>query len=327
VNLTTDDKNCGKCATVCPMGQVCTNGACAASCGAPLMACNGMCVDTRYDPNNCKTCNNVCTVTNGTAGCLNGACFLASCNNGFTNCTGACVNLQTDVKNCGACANACAAGALCVSGKCVLTKVLLVYAVPVAAWATEVQGKLQAFPDFAAVDLFNAQTATPTLAQLQAYQVIMVFSDTPFVDPVTLGNNVADYYDGGGRVVIAVFANASLPITGRFGTVANGYMLINPTGQEQPTDSLGVVSEPNSPLMLNVKTLSATAAYRSTGGPVNGGIVTAAWSSNGRPLIVHGVIKGRNRVDINMYPPSSASRADFWTGDGAQIMRNALVYQ
>ena len=52
-----------------------------------------------------------------------------------------------------------------------------------------------------AVDLFDAQAGTPTLAQLQQYQIVVPYSNFPFLDADTLGNNLADYVDGGGVVV------------------------------------------------------------------------------------------------------------------------------
>ncbi len=51
------------------------------------------------------------------------------------------------------------------------------------------------------MDLFNATAGTPTLAQLQQYQIVVPFSIDLFIDSITLGNNLADYVDGGGVVV------------------------------------------------------------------------------------------------------------------------------
>jgi hypothetical protein len=46
------------------------------------------------------------------------------------------------------------------------------------------------------------------LATLQAYEAVLVFSNSPsFSDATTFGTNLANYWDGGGRVVIATFAN------------------------------------------------------------------------------------------------------------------------
>jgi hypothetical protein len=209
-----------------------------------------------------------------------------------------------------------------------LVSALLVASVPVA-YSSDVANKQLATGAFSKVDVFDAHAATPTLADLQAYDAILVFTDyPPFQDPVALGNVVADYYDGGGRVVVATFANTTtLNIAGKFGDPAAGYMLVDTQAQEEPSDSLGTILEPNSPLVQGVAALNATSAYRSSGGVINGGIVVAQWAS-GKPLIVRGVVKGRNRVDLNFYPPSDAAApgTGFWTGNGAEIIRNALLF-
>jgi hypothetical protein len=66
---------------------------------------------------------------------------------------------------------------------------------------TQLQSEIQAEPNVVAVDLFDAAAGTPTLAQLQQYQIVVPFSNSPFLDADTLGNNLADYVDRGGIVV------------------------------------------------------------------------------------------------------------------------------
>ena len=109
--------------------------------------------DLQTDPNNCKTCGNVCSFPNATASCVAGVCTMGKCNpdyydidpaapgceypclksNGGTeicdqadnNCNGQIdegFDLQGDVNNCGSCGNVCQfnnAAASCVKGKCV----------------------------------------------------------------------------------------------------------------------------------------------------------------------------------------------------------------
>ncbi len=205
-------------------------------------------------------------------------------------------------------------------------KLLIVHTSLKAMYWLDVQSKLMATGSFSTADLFDASTATPTLIQLQAYDTVLVYAQESYADAVTLGDNLADYWDGGGRVVVAPLADSNVPIQGRFGDVNNGYLLISPAGLLQGNDSLGNIVDAASPLVAGVSTLSAQQAYRSSGAAINGGVVVAKWQS-GEPLIVRGTVKGRNRVDINMQPPSSdGAGQDGWTGDGAQIMRNALLY-
>lgn len=192
-------------------------------------------------------------------------------------------------------------------------------------WVTDVDTKLEATGSFDVVDIFDATNATPTMLDLQNYDAVLTWTDSGgYDDPAALGNVLADFFDGGGRVVTAVFANASIPIGGRF--VTDGYLLIDPTGQTEPMAALGNILEPMSPLMNGVTMFAAENSYSSTGGPINGGIVVAEWD-DGRPLVVRGTVMGRNRVDLNFFPPSFDARADFWSGDGAELMRNALLFQ
>jgi len=70
-NLQTDPQHCGTCTTVCPSGEVCTQGACKATCDPPTVKCSGeagICADITSDPNNCGACFNSCSSTIPDAG-------------------------------------------------------------------------------------------------------------------------------------------------------------------------------------------------------------------------------------------------------------------
>ena len=196
----------------------------------------------------------------------------------------------------------------------------------------DVRAKQKATGRFLRVDALDASCSTPTLAELSDYTVVLTFTDhhqsLGYFDPVALGDTLAAYFDSGGRVVSAVFANASIPLLGRF---QRDYMLIEWRFPQLGTEShLGTILDPASPLLADVSTLSATVAYRSQGSVIRGEAV-AEWS-DGRPLIVRGTVidaggASRNRVDLNLYPPSSDVGANFWIGDGTEIVRNALLYK
>jgi hypothetical protein len=144
-------------------------------------------------------------------------------------------------------------------------------------------------------------------------------------DSVAFGDVLATYFDQGGRVVVATFANASVPLAGRW--AADGYQLVEPLGQDQPPETAPLVFlEPGSPLLAGVESLTASSAFRSNGGTINGGVIVATWGS-GAPLVVRGVHNGRALAALNMFPPSADARTDLWLGSGAEIMRNALSFQ
>jgi hypothetical protein len=75
-----------------------------------------------------------------------------------------------------------------------------------------------ATPVFAAAPLLNEQAAAgridalrgPTLAQLQAYSVVLTWTDFSPVNETLFQDTLATYYDGGGRVVVAVFILVAL---------------------------------------------------------------------------------------------------------------------
>ena len=57
---------------------------------------------------------------------------------------------------------------------------------------TQLQSEILAEPNVVAVDLFDAQAGTPDLTLLQQYDIAVPYSNFPFADPITLGNNLAD---------------------------------------------------------------------------------------------------------------------------------------
>ncbi|MEO7328454.1 MAG: hypothetical protein ABI193_07750 [Minicystis sp.] len=191
----------------------------------------------------------------------------------------------------------------------------------------DVQSKLAATGAFKGVDIFDATNIMPTAAQLSPYKAILVYDNTPFLDSISMGDLLADYFDAGGQVVIAPGANCdSVQIEGRF--VNEGYLVlaVGVVDQSFPADSLGQIFEPNSPLVAGVSTLSCPFSARCFVTPVPGATVVAQWGA-GLPLIARGVVKGRKRVDLNLFPPSNDLGMDFWIGDGANILKNALLYK
>jgi hypothetical protein len=91
----------------------CVMGACTIICPAPKVECNGACVDTKIDNDNCGMCNNACMM--GTEQCLQGMC----CKTGQTICNMTCTDTQTDPTNCGMCGKQCSGNTpYCSGGMC-----------------------------------------------------------------------------------------------------------------------------------------------------------------------------------------------------------------
>jgi hypothetical protein len=211
---------------------------------------------------------------------------------------------------------------------CMPEQLAIVAAAP-PGYADEVRSQLMATMKFGAITIYDASVATPALVDLQLHQSVLVFSDKVFLDPVALGDVLAQYYDGGGRVVLAAYSTTGMGtrIQGAFGDMNGKYMITNPGGAlTTPTDdALGTLLEPQSLLLRDVMAFDYTASVKSQAGVINGGVVVAQWK-NGLPLIVRGTVNGRNRVDLNFYPPQTQMGMKTWSGDGIALIRNAVLF-
>ncbi|MCK4739578.1 MAG: proprotein convertase P-domain-containing protein [Deltaproteobacteria bacterium] len=202
----------------------------------------------------------------------------------------------------------------------------LVVAVPSSTYSADILAKVLSTNEFYTAEVFNAGAATPTLAELLAYDSVLTCSDTGYADNVVLGDNLADYVDAGGGVVSAVFANASIPIAGRWAT--DGYYALEPLGQASGTRlTLDTAFDSLHPLMTDVTTLDGgSSSYISTSTTLGAGAVIVANWSSGAPLVIDKTTLPV--VDLNIYPPSSEVSVDFWEADthGRLLMRNALLW-
>jgi hypothetical protein len=346
VDLTGDVANCGACGNACPDVANGSPGCKAMMCG--ILACkqgfadcdnkvgNGCETNKLTDPRNCGACAVVCAAPNAMPACLNGACRIDVCTPGFADCdmqpnNGCEINLNVDPANCGKCGNVCPNNLPnCKSGVCTGKPRALIVAAQAGngTQAADIQALLVASGAFGAVDTFDALNATPTVKQLSAYDSALVFCNYGmFADPKALGDNLADFFDAGGQVVLAGLANANFPVLGRYGDPNNGYLLIKPAIANSGQRALGAIAEPNSPLIAGVKFLQCSYGYELPNVLVNGGVTVASWD-NGDPLVVRGVHNGRNTVELNLYPaPASKISPENWVGDGGNLLRNALLYR
>lgn len=194
----------------------------------------------------------------------------------------------------------------------------------------DVQSKLVGTGLFTSVDTLDVMNATPTLAQLNQYDSVLVWYNYGFANATLLGNTLADYVDEGHGVVVATFAN-----NGVFGAAdcrwnTGGYAVID-TNSGYDFDNnltLGTVYENSHPIMSGVTNFSGGVYSFHDRQSVTAGSTRIADWSNGDTLVAEKMgFTGRD-VSLNMYPPSSDYSYGYWNSStqGALLMGNALLY-
>jgi hypothetical protein len=206
----------------------------------------------------------------------------------------------------------------------------------VHAWLFDVQAKIAATGRISGnVDVYDESAGLPTLAQLQAYDAVLFFSEDFIVGNVGLGNTLADYVDSGGGIVQMTFSFSSTSGTPAIGGrwQSGGYSVWQPGQQNQPGDlTLGTIHDPGNPIMAGVASFNGgTKSYYNTVPSLNPGAVAIADWSNGAPLIAANTTGFSGRVvGLNFYPVSSDANSalGLWDAstDGGLLMANALNF-
>src|SRR5262245_32781686 len=184
---------------------------------------------------------------------------------------------------------------------------------------SQLQSEIQAEPNVISVDLFDALSGTPTLAQLQQYQIVVPFSNSAFLDPDTLGNNVADYVDGGGIVVQYGFSHygpgQGFGLNGRwFSGNYNPYDYS--TNLQFAAFTLGT-HNPGHPLMAGVTTLNSD--FQNVVTPA-AGATEVAQNSLGQSLVAYRPVSGgHTTVGVTAYVGAAATQS----GDWGKVIVNA----
>jgi hypothetical protein len=177
-----------------------------------------------------------------------------------------------------------------------------------------IRSQLAAVPGVAAVDTFDASTATPDTRTLQNYDVVVTYSSTDYADPAALGDHLSDYATLGGEVVELAFdwsARTQRHLGGRWASEGlSPYNLA--TTVLSTTAALGT-NDATSPLLAGVHELGTDARQDVTLAP--GAVELARWS-DGQSAVA---FKGR-AVAVNA---CVADGCDAATGDIARLIVNA----
>eukprot|EP01111_Echinosteliopsis_oligospora_P013767 TRINITY_DN501_c0_g1_i2.p1 TRINITY_DN501_c0_g1~~TRINITY_DN501_c0_g1_i2.p1 ORF type:complete len:328 (-),score=75.59 TRINITY_DN501_c0_g1_i2:426-1409(-) len=173
----------------------------------------------------------------------------------------------------------------------------------------DITGKLRA-AGLVNIEPIYAQKRIPTLAELQRYAGVLVYSynSSAFLDGGLMGDVLADYVDNGGGVVISVFTNCNNLrngfIKGRF--LEGNYHPIMPARQHDTNGkrplTLGRIHEPMHNIMNNVKSLDGgKSSFFCPGALQPEAKLVADWS-NGVPLVVELQKKLGQVVALNFFP-------------------------
>jgi hypothetical protein len=210
-----------------------------------------------------------------------------------------------------------------------------IYGAENPAWIAEVQSKLNGTGLFSQIDIHNANTYTPTLAELQGYDAVLVYSEMAFANNVAMGDVLADYMDAGGGVVMSTFSFFS-PTDQMFGPLgisgaifSNGYLPFASPAFYSFGQPLTLIPDlPNDLILAGVNTFSGgSGSYHNLVSLAPGATEVAHWS-DGIPLVATMQPTTGKIVGLNFYPGSSDVMPGLWdpTTDGARLMGNALAW-
>jgi hypothetical protein len=221
----------------------------------------------------------------------------------------------------------------------ILTSIILIYSNVVYAglnvlltaptdegYQTDILNGLSDFPDdFDSVVWWNMYPSNqPTLSDIETYDCVVTWPDYSFPDAANWGDTLADYVDGGGKVILCASCwFPGLNIDGRI--LSDGYspFLVGSgnwwTNADWDVDN---PDEPGNPCLENINSL--TCGFRDSSIPL------ASWGH----LVTHYQDDYENALayndnhtvaGINANPCRYGLEWD-WTGDYPQAMRNTIVW-
>ncbi|KKG09995.1 Ig-like domain-containing protein [Methanosarcina sp. 2.H.A.1B.4] len=176
---------------------------------------------------------------------------------------------------------------------------------------------LTGFPDIGTVNFFNAAEGTPTLAELQQYDVAIIWCNYVYYEKVALGDVLADYVDSGGNVILQVASwyGPNWDLQGRI--ISEGYSPFvqdGYNGNHYSTASLGLY-DASHPIMKGVNSMSDS--LRDSVVLTSGAELVAKWDDGEEFIATKGSVVG-----INSWPGDGHP----WTGDYPTIIHNTILW-
>lgn len=136
---------------------------------------------------------------------------------------------------------------------------VLMAASEIEGYQTQIVNQLSGFSDFDSVDWWNMQTlGQPDLSDIEAYDCVVTWSNYTFPDATGWGNTLADYVDGGGRVLLGCFCwNDGWGIGGAI--LTTGYSPFTGSSGDHYTGASWELASPDIPghyFLIDVNTVS-----------------------------------------------------------------------
>lgn len=191
---------------------------------------------------------------------------------------------------------------------------------------TDIEALLDSYDDIEA-DIFpKASLPSITADAFAGYDIVFTTNNTQWlgsgaVDPVLIGDLLADYVDGGGKVIVNQFAYSydAWKMEGRF--IDENYGPFTPSTTDAVVDvSIGTILSPGHSLLDGVSSINYSGFVQNVGlTPGSTGI--AEWS-NGELFIA----ANDDVVALNILPSLGDGGSFQWDGDLATVYQNAVHY-
>jgi len=185
---------------------------------------------------------------------------------------------------------------------------------------------LEAYGDLGAVDRFDAYHGTPTLAELQAYDVVLTwkYSGYYYKSNTSLGDVLAEYVDGGGKVINlnhSMYSSFNPPnaLGGKFVDESYTALALSESTAFGSTNLCMGSFDSSHPVMQGVTDVCDSFEVINGLTRTSGTSLVASWS-NGEPLVA--VKNDHTVVSINAYIGLWQEYAD----DKYDLVHNAILW-
>lgn len=191
--------------------------------------------------------------------------------------------------------------------------------------------------EFDAIDVFDAAVASPTVGQLAAYDVVVVFADAPFHERYATGDALAIFAEAGGGLVLA--GGSFTTGTGLDGLLRTRSMLPITAGTPAGAGPLSLVPLPGAAwernphvdgheVLYGVNVLGSDAGVRIPDAlPAPGAERIADWSDGSLAIAVLDPPAPLGRVvGLNLELAPWLAGLDGWEGDGGRLVVQAALW-